>query len=114
LAGEIMVSCNLGCATSLAELKDGQDYFHERITKEETMIRLIAIAFALAVATSAQATPLAPLHQPDGMITQVREACGAGRVRINGVCVARTTKRHVRREVRRCARWNAGVCVRYF
>ena len=42
------------------------------------MIRLIAIAFALAVATSAQATPLAPLHQPDGMITQVREACGAG------------------------------------
>jgi hypothetical protein len=80
------------------------------------MIRLIAIAaFALAVATSAQATPLAPLHQPDGMITQVREACGAGRVRINGVCVARTTKRHVRREMRRCARWNpAGVCVRYY
>ena len=29
----------------------------------------------------------APLHQPDGMITQVREGCGAGRVRINGVCV---------------------------
>ena len=48
------------------------------------MIRLIAVAFALAVATSAQATPLAPLHQSDGMITQVREACGAGRVRING------------------------------
>jgi hypothetical protein len=78
-------------------------------------MRLIAIAFALGVATSAQATPLAPLHQPDGMITQVREACGAGRVRINGVCVARTTKRHVRREIRRCARWNpAGVCVRYY
>ena len=78
------------------------------------MIRLIAVAFALAVATSAQATPLAPLHQSDGMITQVREACGAGRVRINGVCVARTTKRHVRRAIRRCARWNAGVCVWYF
>ncbi len=78
------------------------------------MIRLIAFAFALAVATSAQAAPLAPLHQPNGMITQIREACGAGRVRINGVCMARTTKRHVRREVRRCARWNAGVCVRYF
>ena len=77
------------------------------------MIRLIAIAFALAVATSAQATPLAPLHQPDGMITQVREACGAGRVRINGVYVARTTKRHVRREFRRCARWNASVRVPY-
>jgi len=42
------------------------------------MMRLIAIAFALAVATSAQAALLAPLHQPDGMITQVREACGTG------------------------------------
>ena len=43
-----------------------------------TMIRLIAFAaFALAVATSAQAMSPAPLHQPDGMITQVREACGA-------------------------------------
>jgi hypothetical protein len=79
------------------------------------MIRLVGVIFALAVATSAQAMSPAPLHQPDGMITQVREACGAGRVRINGVCVARTTKRHVRREVRRCARWNpAGVCVRYY
>jgi hypothetical protein len=52
------------------------------------MIRLMAVAFALAVATSAQAMPLAPPHQPDGMITQVREACGAGSVRVNGVCVA--------------------------
>ena len=78
------------------------------------MIRLIAVVFALAVATSAQAMSPAPLHQPDGMITQIREACGAGRVRINGVCVARTTKRHVRREVRRCARWSGGACVRYY
>lgn len=79
------------------------------------MIRFVAVIFALAVATSAQAMSPAPLHQEDGMVTQVREACGAGRVRINGVCVARTTKRHVRREVRRCARWNpAGVCVRYY
>ena len=38
------------------------------------MIRFIAFAFALAVATSAQAMSPAPLHQPDGMITQVREA----------------------------------------
>ena len=38
------------------------------------MIRFIAVIFALAVATSAQATPLVPLHQPDSMITQVREA----------------------------------------
>ena len=46
------------------------------------MIRFVAIIFALAVATSAQAMSPAPLHQPDGMITQVREACGPGRVRI--------------------------------
>jgi hypothetical protein len=65
------------------------------------MIRLIAVAFALALATSAQAMPLAPLHQPDGMITQVAAACGAGRTRVNGVCVARTTIRHTRRAVRR-------------
>ena len=37
------------------------------------MLRLIAFAaFALAVATSAQAMPRVPLHQPDGMTTQVR------------------------------------------
>ena len=76
---------------------------------------LISVALALAVATSAQAMSPAPLQQPNGMVTQVRQACGPFRVRINGVCVARTTKRHVRREMRRCARWNpAGVCVRYY
>ena len=37
------------------------------------MIRLIAIAaFALALATSAEAMSPAPLHQPDSMTTQVR------------------------------------------
>jgi len=78
------------------------------------MIRLIAVTFALVLATSVQAMPVAPLHQPDGMTTQVRMACGAGRVRINGVCVARTTRRHVRRSVRRCAVWGAGhVCHRW-
>ena len=46
------------------------------------MIRLIAVAFALTLATSVQAMSPAPLHQADGMITQIREACGAGRVRI--------------------------------
>jgi hypothetical protein len=74
------------------------------------MIRLIGVAFALALATSVQAMPVTPLHQSDGMITQIREACGAGRVRINGVCVARTT----RRQVRRCARWHGGACVRWY
>jgi hypothetical protein len=76
------------------------------------MTRLIAVvAFALTVTTAAGAMPVTPLHQPDGMITQVRLACGPGRTRVNGVCVARTTIRHTRREVRRCARWHGGVCV---
>ena len=76
------------------------------------MIRFVAVAFVLALAPSAQAMSPAPLHQPDGMITQVREACGAGRVRINGVCVARTTKRQVRRGSR-CVEWSEGFCSRH-
>jgi hypothetical protein len=69
------------------------------------MIRLIAIAgFALSVATSAQAMPVAPIiPQPDSMMTEVAAACGVGRTRVNGVCVARTTMRQTRRAVRRCA-----------
>ena len=63
------------------------------------MMRLIAIAFALAVATSAQAALLAPLHQPDGMITQVREACGAGMHMVNGACITTSARRHARRGV---------------
>jgi hypothetical protein len=78
------------------------------------MMRLVAVVFALAIATSAQAMSSVPLHHSGGMITQVREACGAGRVRVNGVCVARTTLRHGRREVRRCARWNGSVCAHYY
>jgi hypothetical protein len=65
------------------------------------MLRMFAVAgFALAVTTSAQAITPAPIPQPDGMITQVAAACGAGRTRVNGVCVARTTIRHTRRAVR--------------
>ena len=68
------------------------------------MIRLIAVAgFVLLVATSTQAMTPAPIPQPDGMITQIALACGVGRTRINGVCVARTTMRQTRRVVRRCA-----------
>ena len=68
------------------------------------MIRLIAVAgFALSVATSTQAMTPTPIPQPDGMITQIALACGVGRTRINGVCVARTTMRQTRRVVRRCA-----------
>jgi hypothetical protein len=69
------------------------------------MIRLIAIAgFALSVAVPAQAMTVAPIiPQPDSMITEVAAACGVGRTRVNGVCVARTTVRQTRRAVRRCA-----------
>ena len=75
------------------------------------MIRLITVAFALVVSTSAQATPLAPLQQPDGLITQVREACGAGMHMVNGTCV-RTA---ARRNAARCAvgmRTVGGRCVK--
>jgi len=68
------------------------------------MIRFFAAAaFALAVATSAQAMSPAPLHQGDGLVTQVR-AVVVHRGHVAGHGVAR-------RQVRRCAVWGAGhVC----
>jgi hypothetical protein len=58
------------------------------------MMRFFAIAFALTVATSAQALSPPPLHQPDGMYTQARVH--------HGVAV---------RQARRCLVWGAGhVC----
>jgi hypothetical protein len=76
------------------------------------MIKMISVAFVLVLlaSASAQAMPLAPIQQPDSMITQVVAGCGAGRTRVDGVCVARTTKRHARR----CARWNGSTCARYY
>ena len=71
----------------------------------------LAFAFALIVSTSAQATPLAPLHQPDSMIKQIREACGTGMHMVNGTCV-RTA---ARRNAARCAvgmRSVGGRCVK--
>jgi hypothetical protein len=75
------------------------------------MVRLISLAFALVVATSAQATPLVPLHQLERLTTQVREACGAGMHMVNGVCI-RTA---ARRNAARCAvgmRTLGGRCVK--
>ena len=66
------------------------------------MIRLIAIAaFALAAATSAQAMSPAPLHQADGMITHVRQNCGAGMKWNNALqrCATTSARRNVRRGV---------------
>jgi hypothetical protein len=43
------------------------------------MIRLFAFAaFAFAVTTSVQATPVAPIQDPESMITQVVAGCGVG------------------------------------
>ena len=80
------------------------------------MIRLVAVAaFALALATPAQAMSPAPLVLPDTMTEQIRLGCGPGRTLVGGVCVARTTKRQVRREARRCAVWGAGgACARWY
>ena len=60
------------------------------------MSRLIAIAFALALASSTQGMPLQPQQpaaQPDEMLTLVREACGPGMQRVHGVCKHNTTVR---------------------
>lgn len=67
------------------------------------MIRALAgiLTLVLSLIASVQAMPVAPV-QPDSTIINVREACGAGMHRVNGVCV--TT--HARRVARRCA---AGV-----
>ena len=101
----IILRADIGVTQSDANLK-----VHWR----KRMIRLISIALALAVATSAQAMSPAPLHEPVGTITQVREGCGPFRVRVNGICVARTSIRQTRRYHRRCARWSGGVCVQNY
>jgi len=75
------------------------------------MSRIIAAAFALMLASSAQAAPLAPVHQPENIVTTVREACGPGMHRVNGVCI-RTA---ARRNAARCAtgmKLVEGRCVR--
>ena len=42
------------------------------------MIRLIVVAFALTLASSAQALPPVSFHQADKLVIPVRAACGAG------------------------------------
>ena len=70
------------------------------------MMWLLAFAaLAWATTTSAQAMPIAPVHEP-GIIMQIASGCGVSRTRVHGVCVASTTIRHARR----CVRWRRGVC----
>ncbi len=73
----------------------------------------MVVMITLLAGSSAQSMTPAPVFQPDAMVMPVAAACGPGRTRINGVCVARTTVRQTRRAVRRCLRWDAGVCAAY-
>jgi len=93
---------------SLAAFKES---LLEGITVGGSNDEVVDRRIALAVATSAQAMSPAKLHQPDSMVTQVREACGAGFHMVNGTCV-RTA---VRRNAARCAvgmRTVGGRCVK--
>ena len=56
---------------------------------------------AMLLIPSAQAMSPAPLHQSDGMITQVRQNCGAGMKWNNalGRCATTSARRNVRRGV---------------
>jgi hypothetical protein len=77
------------------------------------MIRSIAAAaFALLIATSAQAMMPTSVPQPETrIITQVRIGCGLGMVRVNGVCVA-TVRQNCILWWPRCAcpHWYGGAC----
>ena len=65
------------------------------------MIRLIAVAFALTLASSAQALPpVVSLNQPDQLVIPVREACGAGMHMVNGKCVNTHARRAASRRPR--------------
>jgi hypothetical protein len=75
------------------------------------MMRLVAIALFVAIGSSAQAVPLTSIQQPENLVIVVREACGAGMHRVNGVCI-RTA---ARRQAARCAaglRYVNGACIR--
>jgi hypothetical protein len=67
-------------------------------------------ALAFVVTTSVQAAPVAPINEPESLITQVVAGCGVGMTRVNGVCVSR----HHKRQARRCARWNGSTCAKYY
>ena len=64
------------------------------------MTKLIAVAFALSLASLAQAMPVAPIQQPNEMVITVREACGPGLHRVNGVCIRTPARRAASRCVR--------------
>lgn len=67
------------------------------------MLRFIVVAFALGLASAAWAITPARIQQPSDTVIQIREACGAGMHRVNGVCVRTPAHRQAGRAVRRCA-----------
>jgi len=75
------------------------------------MIRFAAITFAMAIVSSAQAMPIAPVQHPGGLTVTVREACGVGFTRVNGVCV-RTPARAAARSCAAGLRYVNGRCIR--
>jgi hypothetical protein len=74
---------------------------------------LISNTNASFVTRAGEVTALSADILRDG-VTKVVFGCGPGRTLVNGVCVARSTMRQVGRQARRCARWNGGVCARWY
>ena len=83
------------------------------------------VAFALIVATSAEAMLPAPPHEPRAGVTPIArgQPCdlknqvriwGCPRCGAYGICMLRTTPRPVpQRAYRKCVEWNEGMCVEY-
>ena len=84
---------------------------------------MIGVAFAFAVATSAEAMSPTPLHEPDAMSTQVRHGrplvawprakCWDPNQRvINGICVFDAPP--VPPAKQKCIAWWDGVCTEHY
>jgi len=87
-----MMNLALNNATNVAQYyKDrGEKVEIEVVTFGPGLHMLRDDTSPVALATSAQAMPVAPIQQSDGMITSVAYGCGPFRTRVRGVCVART------------------------
>lgn len=104
------------CINSPTTIRVKNDHAHQTALSNvhnwrNNMLRLVSVAFLVAVASPAYALPRAPVQQPESLITAVREACGAGMHRVNGVCV----RTPARRQAARCAaglRYVNGRCIR--
>src|SRR5262245_22821516 len=78
---------------SARRLRSDASYRAFCIDRRRKMVRLVAVVFALALTSSAQAKSVAPKREQ--MVTTVRTACGAGFHRVNAVCVRNTTARAI-------------------